>query len=425
MTSIAPNLYPLSADGLFVILGLALFGGLILNLMPCVLPVLAIKLLGVVSKGGRSRRDVRLGFLASAAGILFAFLLLAAAMITAKSVGAAAGWGIQFQYPLFLVFLALLCVLFAGNLWDLFEIRLPANIAGNIVPRDGIHGLVGDFLSGVFATVLATPCSAPFLGTAIGFALAGGPIEILGVFVALGTGLALPYLLVALFPGLAGLLPRPGGWTITLRRILGFALLGTAAWLVSVLTVQAGTLAALLVVICLGALLFLLWAQRRLRGFQRLVALMSLTTVGVLAFVPISLFQARGLPNQAPIAHRFWRPFDAAQSPKLIAERHVIIVDVTADWCITCRVNEKLVLDREPVVTALGRRSVVAMKADWTRPSDQIAAYLASFGRYGIPFSVVYGPDAPHGILLPELLTSASVMAALSAAAGNRSAEEP
>jgi suppressor for copper-sensitivity B len=415
---IAPNLDAVNGDGLFAILGLALAGGLILNLMPCVLPVLAIKLLGVVSKGGRSRRDVRLGFLASSAGILFTFLVLGAATIAAKAAGSAVGWGVQFQQPLFLVALALLCVLFAGNLWDLFEIRVPAKVAGNIVARDRDHSFAGDFLSGLFATVLATPCSAPFLGTAIGFALAGGPVDILAIFAALGSGMALPYLLVALSPGLANRLPRPGGWMITLRRVLGFALLGTAAWLISVLAVQAGTLAALSVGACLGALLILLWAQRRLGGFQRATALMSLTTVGVLAFVPPSLFPTRGLADQAPIAHRLWRPFDAAQIPNLVAEGHVVVVEVTADWCITCRVNEKLVLDRAPVITALAHRNIVAMKADWTRPSEPIASYLAGFGRYGIPFSVVYGPDAPHGIPLPEILTSASVMAALKTAGG-------
>jgi len=414
---VAPNLDAVNGDGMLAILGLALVGGLILNLMPCVLPVLAIKLLGVVSKGGRSRRDVRLGFLASSAGILFTFLVLGAATVAAKAAGSAVGWGVQFQHSLFLVALALLCVLFAGNLWDLFE-TLPAKVAGKIVAGDRDHGFADDFLSGVFATVLATPCLAPFLGTAIGFALAGGPVNILTVFAALGSGMALPYLLVALFPGLANRLPRPGGWMITLRRVLGFALLGTAAWLVSVLAVQAGNLAALSVGACLGALLILLWAQRRLGGFQRAIARVSLMTVGVLAFGPPSLFPVRGLADQAPIAHGLWRPFDAAQIPKLVAEGHVVLVEVTADWCITCRVNEKLVLDRAPVVTALAQHNVVAMKADWTRPSEPIASYLAGFGRYGIPFSVIYGPDAAHGISLPEILASASVMAALKTVGG-------
>jgi suppressor for copper-sensitivity B len=417
---IAPNLDAVNSYGLFTILGLALVGGLILNLMPCVLPVLAVKLLAVVSKGGRSRRDVRLGFLASTAGILFTFLVLGAASSAAKAAGSAVGWGVQFQQPLFLVALALLCTLFAGNLWGLFEIRLPAKLAGSIVARDRDYGFAGDFLSGVFATALATPCSAPFLGTALGFALAGGPIDIVAVFIALGIGMALPYLLVALFPGLANRLPRPGGWMITLRRILGFALLGTAAWLVSVLVVQAGSLAALSVGACLGVLLILLWAQQRLHGFRRVAALISLAIASALAFVPPDLFQARARPDQAKIAHGLWRPFDAAQIPKLVGDGHVVMVDVTADWCISCRVNETLVLDRAPVATALARDSVVAMKADWTRPSDQIAAYLASFGRYGIPFNVVYGPGAPEGILLPEILTSGAVIEALDRAIGDR-----
>lgn len=411
---------------MFAILGLALVGGLILNLMPCVLPVLAIKLLGVVNKGGRPHRDVRLGFLASSAGILFTFLVLAGAIIAAKAASLAVGWGVQFQHPSFLIALALLCVLFAGNLWGLFEVRLPARLAGGIVGRDrDHHGRAGEFLSGVFATVLATPCSAPFLGTAIGFALAGGPVEILTIFLTLGTGLALPYLLVALFPGLANRLPRPGGWMITLRRILGFALLGTAAWLVSILVVQAGSVAALSVGACLGVLLVLLWAQQRFHGFRRVAVLVSFVLASALAFVLPSIFQVNAPLDQTTIAHGVWRPFDSVQIPKLVGDGRVVIVDVTADWCISCRVNEKLVLDRAPVATALAQDNVVAMKADWTRPSDPIAAYLASFGRYGIPFGVVYGPKAPDGILLPEILTSAGVMEALrTAEGGGRAAEQ-
>ena len=228
MAFLFPSSDAVTGGGLFPILGLAVLGGLVLNLMPCVLPVLSIKLIGVVSKGGKNSREVRLGFLASSAGILFTFLLLAGVTIIAKVAGVAIGWGVQFQHPLFLVALALVCVLFAANLWDLYEIRLPANFSGKIAHRSLDMGLVGDFLSGIVATVLATPCSAPFLGTAIAFALAAGPLEILAVFVALGTGLALPYLLVAVFPGFMVLLPRPGEWMIWLRRVLGVSLLVTA-----------------------------------------------------------------------------------------------------------------------------------------------------------------------------------------------------
>jgi suppressor for copper-sensitivity B len=213
---------------------------------------------------------------------LFAFLGLGAAIIAAKAAGAAVGWGIQFQYPLFLTVLALGCVLFAGNLWSLFEIKLPAQVAGNVAARDRDHDFAGDFLNGVFATILATPCSAPFLGTVIGFALVRGPVEILAVFTALGVGMALPYLLVAMVPDLVRRLPRPGGWMITLRRILGLTLLGTAAWLVSVFAAQAGNFAALLLGACLAALLILLWVRHRLRGVLRAIAAASLTAVAVL-----------------------------------------------------------------------------------------------------------------------------------------------
>lgn len=405
------------SEGSLAILGLALLGGLILNLMPCVLPVLSIKLMGVISKGGQGRREVRLGFLASSAGILFTFLVLAGATITAKVAGANVGWGVQFQHPLFLVALALVCVFFTANLWNLFEIRLPAIVAGSIVDHKKSDGLVGDFLSGVFATVLATPCSAPFLGTAIGFALAGSPLETLAIFFALGAGFALPYLLVAVFPGFARRLPRPGRWMITLRRVLGFALLGTAAWLVSVIVAQTGSLAALSVGACLGVLLLLLWAQQRLHGFQRASVIMSLVVASVLAFIPPILFQKTASAIQAVSSDGIWRPFDESNIRRLVSDGRVVFVDVTADWCVTCHVNKKLVLDRAPVIQALTDSNVIAMRADWTRPSEQIGTYLASFSRYGIPFSVVYGPNAPHGIPLPEILTSGSVLAALQMAA--------
>jgi suppressor for copper-sensitivity B len=209
---------------LVAILGLALLGGLILNVMPCVLPVLSLKILSIVSHRGVSRRKVRLGFLASAAGILFTFLVLAGGLIALKAAGGAVGWGIQFQQPLFLVFMVVLLTLFSSNLLGLFEIRLPARVAAWAGDGGQGGGLKGNFAAGAFATLLATPCSAPFLGTAVGFALARGTTEILLVFTALGIGLALPYLLVAAFPALAAILPRPGRWMMVLRRLMSLAL---------------------------------------------------------------------------------------------------------------------------------------------------------------------------------------------------------
>ena len=208
--------------------------------MPCVLPVLSLKLLSVIGHGGASPARVRNGFLATAAGILVSFLVLASAAVAMKLGGGAVGWGIQFQHPEFLIVVALVLTLFACNLWGLFEMRLPGRLAHAAAGAGDGTGLGGHFATGVFATLLATPCSAPFLGTAIGFALARGAGEIYAVFTALGIGLALPYLAVAAAPGIAVRLPRPGRWMTILRYVLGGALAATVVWLLSVLAIQAG-----------------------------------------------------------------------------------------------------------------------------------------------------------------------------------------
>lgn len=416
---------------LAAILGLALLGGLILNLMPCVLPVLSIKLLSVVSHGGRERGPVRIGFLASAAGILFSFLLLAGAAIALKSGGMAVGWGIQFQQPVFLSAMAVIVTLFALNLFGLFEIPLPGFLAGLATvgaqrggaPADGApadggpadgpghqESLAGHFLTGAFATLLATPCSAPFLGTAVGFALASGPGEILAVFAALGLGLALPYLLIAALPSLATALPRPGPWMIWLRRVLGLALLATTLWLLSVLAVQIGSLATLLAAALLAVLALVFGFGRRLP--RSAAAGLALATA-VAAVVLPAAFETR--PEATPAAAAGdWEPLDTARIAQYVAEGRVVFVDVTADWCITCQVNKTLVIDSAAVAERLfGAESVVTMRGDWTLPSQAITDYLTSFGRYGIPFNAVYGPGAPDGQALPELLSVEAVMDAL------------
>ncbi|MHA1153236.1 MAG: protein-disulfide reductase DsbD family protein, partial [Alphaproteobacteria bacterium] len=263
---------PASTDGVdresfAVILGLALLGGLILNLMPCVLPVLSIKLLSVVKHGGRARGRVRASFLASAAGIVTSFLVLAGAAVALKSLGMTVGWGIQFQQPLFLTAMAVVISLFACNLFGFFEILLPrwaqglAGLGQGPVTAEGAAepSLTGHFVTGAFATLLATPCSAPFLGTAVGFALSREATEITLIFAVLGLGLALPYLAIAAVPGLAARLPRPGPWMVTLRRILGLALAATALWLLSVLARQIGLAPAIGVGGLLAALGVVLW----------------------------------------------------------------------------------------------------------------------------------------------------------------------
>lgn len=355
-----------AAPVLWTMVGLAVLGGFILNLMPCVLPVLSLKVLALVGHGGKERAEARWAFTASAAGIVVAFLALGGLLIGLRAGGVAIGWGIQFQQPLFLIAMIALLLAFAANMWGLFELRLPGAVNAVAGSAHG-HGLVGHFLTGAFATILATPCSAPLLGTAVGFALAADGATILLIFAALGLGMAAPYLLIAAFPGLATRLPRPGRWMLTLKKILALALVGTAVWL--------------------G---WVLWGQL-----------------------------APAQPQAASAEAVQWQPFtpDQGTPPQAVAEAlaqgKVVLVDVTADWCITCKVNKAAVLDREPVAPALKAPGVVALRADWTTPSDQIAAYLASFGRYGIPFNVVYGPSAPQGLPLSEILTNDAVLEAL------------
>jgi suppressor for copper-sensitivity B len=394
---------------LLAILPLALLGGFILNFMPCVLPVLSIKLLGVIEQGGRSRGAVRLGFLASAAGVIVSFLGLAAILVALQAAGVAIGWGLQFQQPLFLIGMVALLTLFACNLWSFFEVPLPAALGALGSAGEG-RLLLGNFAAGAFATLLATPCSAPFLGTAIGFALASGPLEIFAIFLALGIGLAAPYLLVALLPRLALWLPRPGRWMLTLRRVLGVVLAATALWLVSVLVTQTGLKAALAAGALVAGAAVALWLLRR-PAARRAVPAALLAA----AFVVPLLLSA---PPTAARADAFWRPFDQAQIERLVGQGHVVFVDVTADWCLTCKLNEQFVLGTPAVGARLSAPGVAAMRADWTRPSATISAYLRSFGRYGIPFNAVYGPAAPHGLALSEILTPDQVLAALGEAAG-------
>jgi len=405
---------PKAETSLVVILALGLLGGLILNLMPCVLPVLSIKLLGVVGHGGGDPRKVRLSFIASAAGILFSFMILAGALAVLKASGAAVGWGLQFQQPWFLTTMTLVVILFASNLWGFFEIRLPRAIADAGEHSSHVHGLGGHFLTGALATVLATPCSAPFLGTAVGFALSRGTGEIFAVFVALGLGLAAPYLAVAAAPKLATALPRPGPWMIVMRRLLGVALAATGFWLLTVLAAQRGGASAVTVGVLAAGMAVALYAGGRAPSrFGRIGGIAAATLAALTFFVP-----SRPADTAGTVPEGLWVPFDEAAIPELVADGRIVFVNVTADWCITCRVNESLVLARSPVREKLSSDGIISMKGDWTLPSEAISDYLARFGRYGIPFDAVYGPGMPQGEALPELLSRDTVLSALDRAAG-------
>jgi suppressor for copper-sensitivity B len=412
-----------AAAGLLPILAIALVGGLILNVMPCVLPVVSLKLLAIAGQAGSERRRMRIGLLMTALGILASFAAIAAALIGLKEAGATIGWGIQFQWPWFVALLAAVTALFAASLWGWLPLALPRAIgdaAGNIRGR---QRQAEAFLTGVFATLLATPCSAPFVGTAIGFALAAGPGRIALVFAAMGLGLAAPFLLVAAVPRLTALLPRPGRWLGTLRTILGFALAGTSLWLLFVLAALSGPRVAVVTAAALAAVLALLAARRRpgtpIAAARSASAAAAAIVIGAVLWPAFAGVEA---PPTAASAGR-WRPFDAAAVPRLVAAGKTVFVDVSAAWCLSCKVNEAAVLDREPVAGRLFASGVVAMRGDWTRPDPALTRYLESLGRYGIPFDAVYGPGRPEGETLPELLSADAVLRALDRAGGKPRAD--
>lgn len=412
-----PTLGPASTNGnssgIVAILGSALLGGLILNVMPCVLPVLSLKLLGVAGYAGAERRRVRFGLLATAAGVVGSFLAIAAVLAGLKLAGAAVGWGIQFQQPWFLAAMAALTTLFAASLWGVLPIGMPgfAATAAGIRPR---NQMLDAFAAGAFATLMATSCSAPFVGTAVGFALARGPAEIMLIFTVLGLGMAAPLLAVAAAPGLVRFLPRPGAWMVWLRRVLGVALAGTALWLLWVLAQLAGPGAATIAGIALVALVAALALQDRdVGGWRRAAhgAAMALVAISVLVPGLAVPPPSQRASNEGQAIQ--WQSFDLARIRREVAAGKLVFVDVTAAWCLTCKVNEAAVLDRDPVAGRLANTGLVAMRADWTRPEPQVTAYLQSFGRYGVPLNVVYGPARPDGEALPELLSSSAVLAAM------------
>ena len=411
---------------LLAMLGVALLGGLILNLMPCVLPVLSLKFISVVSQGGRAPAAVRAGFLATAAGIVVSFLVIAGVLIGVKAAGHGVGWGIQFQEPAFIAAMAVLVTIFACHLAGFFEVPLPRFIANAASARTGPdESLAGHFVTGAFATLLATPCSAPFLGTAVGFALAGEAWQMLAIFFALGVGLALPYLLVAAVPSLAAKMPKPGRWMLWLKQAMAVPLALTAVWLLGILASQVGVLAALVLAALLVAIVVAVTLRDRLPEARRGMVFPVVVALAVAAVVLPDVIAAqvtkRGAEAGDVIA---WKDFDRDRIRSLVSQGKTVFVDVTADWCLTCQANKRFVLSKDAIAKRLNSASV-PMKADWTRPNPEIGSYLASYGRYGIPFNIVYGPAAPGGIVLPELLTQGDVSAALDKAGGIKSSSLP
>lgn len=396
---------------LWPMLAVALLGGFILNFMPCVFPVLSLKMFSLMAHATRDTRAVRLRFVASAAGVIASFLLLAATLAALKALGAQVGWGIQFQQPLFLVVMATILVALAANLLDLYHIHLPARLGGLVGQGAGHDSMAGQFVNGLVMTLLATPCSAPFVGTAVGFALSQGPGQIVMIFAALGVGMASPYLVLAALPKVARFFPRPGNWMVKMRWVAAVAMAGTAIWLLTILAEIAGARSTLAVGASLGLLVWLLAVRR-----QRFAHAIAGTLIAGLAGVAVLVAGERAQP---PVARAIdgvrWQPLAPEKISALVRGGETVFVDIGASWCVTCKVNNALVVGSDSIRARLSS-DVVPMQADWTKPDDKVAAYLRGFHRYGLPFNAVFGPGAPDGIVLPELLSQEAVLTAFNQA---------
>ena len=405
--------------GLLAALAFAFIGGLILNLMPCVFPVLGIKVMGFVEHAQSHRALLRQQGLAFFAGVMFSFWVLAGMLIALRSAGEAIGWGFQLQSPVFVTLLAVLFLLMALNLGGVFALGLRLqSAAGSVETRVGGSKLADAFLSGVLATIVATPCTAPFMGAALGFTLSQpGYISML-VFSAIAAGMALPVTLLSLVPRWLAYLPRPGAWMETFKQFMAFPLLATVVWLIWVLGSQQGNdgtskLLFGLVLIALAAWLYGRWQVRKPLPavvFGGAIAIFGLVVAWPGAPVNLS-------PDGVMHADDAWVPFSKQKVAELRNEGKAIFVDFTATWCITCQVNKHIALNQAEVVKRFGELKIVRMKADWTVQDPAITEALAEFGRNGVPLYVFY-PRTGEPQILPEVLTPSIVLSAISGEPG-------
>jgi thiol:disulfide interchange protein/DsbC/DsbD-like thiol-disulfide interchange protein len=409
--------------GLLIAVVFAFLGGILLNLMPCVLPVLSLKLMSFVQKAHSSRRGAFIHSLVFAAGVVVSFWLIVGLLLALRAGGQSLGWGFQFQNPGVVVVIATLFFLLGLNMFGVFEIGVGLTALGSGLQMRG--GWAGSFFSGFLATAVATPCTAPFMGSALGYALSQSPLVAFAVFTALALGMSLPYVVLAAFPALMKRVPRPGKWMETLTHIMGFPLMASVVWMGSVLAALSGpsSLVALLAALVVCALAA--WMYGRWAGIGRTPA--TRIVVGVLAALLVAasvVLAIRSAPAAAPAEQAreasspsggiAWRPYSPELVDELRAQGKPVFIDFTAKWCLTCQVNERVALRGAAVARRFQELGIEALKADWTDRNDVITRAIAGYGRAGVPLYVLYGRGAEQPVLLPELLTPGIVLDALS-----------
>ncbi|MGB6751951.1 MAG: protein-disulfide reductase DsbD domain-containing protein [Xanthobacteraceae bacterium] len=412
---------PNASDGLRFIWAavLAFAGGILLNLMPCVLPILSVKAFGLVQHAQSTPREVRLQGIAYGAGVLMSFAVIAGVLIGFRAAGAEIGWGFQLQSPVFIAAMIYLLVAVGFNLSGLFSFGdRVAGAAGNLASRDRY---AGSFLTGALATLIATPCTAPFMAAALGYAITQPWYRSLAIFEAVGLGLAFPYLAIAFSPGLRRFLPKPGVWMLYLKQFLAFPVYGTGVWLSFVLAQEAGELAVTVTLAGLVLIAFAAWLYEAVRSSERRGRQWGIGISAAAIFCALALLQltsvdrpslAAATPDGAGIS---WLPFDAGKIDELQAQGRPVFVDFTADWCITCKLNERVALSDQAVLKAFADGGVVALRADWTREDPAITRMLEANDRAGVPLYLFYPKARPNGerpqaIVLPQILTAETII---------------
>ncbi|MFT3869887.1 MAG: protein-disulfide reductase DsbD family protein [Nibricoccus sp.] len=398
-----------STKGLLPTLLLAFVGGLILNLMPCVFPVLGIKILGFVNQAGSDRKKVTLHGLIFTSGVLLSFWALATLLAILRAGGSQLGWGFQLQSPAFVFALAAVMLVFGLNMSGVFEFGLRATSVGSDLQSKS--GYSGSFFTGILATVVATPCSAPFLAPALGAALAMSTPAAFAIFTAIAIGLSTPYLLLSIFPAAIKVLPRPGAWMETFKQFMAFPLYGTVGYLVWVLAGQLSDTALLNALLGLTLIALAIWLYGRCTQPGAKPGRVRFGLIGGAAIIIAgALF---GWPRTAAPTDLKWEKWSPAAVAEAQAQGKMIYVDFTARWCATCQANKRVVFGSSEVQRVFKERGIVMLKGDWTNQDPAITAELAKYGRSAVPFNLIYKPGVAEPIALPELLTPSTVLEAL------------
>ncbi len=387
----------------------ALLGGLILNLMPCVFPILSLKAFSFISANYKTEAKRRFEGVAYTLGIWVSFMAIVAVLLALRAGGAAIGWGFQLQEPLFVALMVLLMTLVALSLSGMFDIRLGIEGAGQgFASREGAQGA---FFKGVLAALVATPCTAPLMAPAIGFALTQPIITVFVVFSLLAVGMALPFLALAFIPAVARVMPKPGAWMEKMKEALAFPMYLTAAWLLYIFDRQLGAVATFLLLVGLVICIFGVWLAKQGQGrvLKAFALLVILGSIGFVASKPwASLLESGSEASEAELA------YSGKTLAALRAEGKPVFVYFTADWCITCKVNEKVVLMTDDIQQLFKDKGITVLKGDWTNRNAEIAGVLANYGRAGVPLYLYYAPGSKDAVLLPEILTSGAVHDAIS-----------